>query len=318
VIYRGDVDQAMARVRGHVRHTPVLEAPGEARAAGAAADGDLVFKLEYMQHTGSFKVRGAFNRVLAAQGHGEIDPDVGLVVASGGNAGLGNAYAAAMLGVPAVVFVPDISPAVKVARLRSYGATVVVAGSEYATALAAADEHAARTGALVCHAYDQPEIAAGAGTLALELLEQATSPVDTLLVAVGGGGLMAGIAAALEGTGIRVVAVEPSAAPTLRTALDLGQPTDVAVGGVAADSLGARRAGEIAVAVAQRTGVDSILVDDDAIVAARSTLWDRWRIAVEHGTATAFAALTSGAYAPVEGERVAVVLSGANTSLTGL
>ena len=147
-----------------------------------------------MQHTGSFKVRGAFNRLVSAQERGELDPEVGLVVASGGNAGLGNAFAAARLGVPAVVFVPDISPRVKVARLESYGAKVVVAGSEYATALAAADEFAARTGALSCHAYDQPEIAAGAGTLALELVDQATRPIDTVLVAVGGGGLMAGVA----------------------------------------------------------------------------------------------------------------------------
>lgn len=303
-----DVEAAWDRVRRLVRRTPVLEA-GDGDIAG-----HLLFKLEFMQHTGSFKVRGAFNRVLAAKERGQLDPDIGLVVASGGNAGLGNAYAAAELGVPATVFVPDISPAVKVARLESYGAKVIVAGSEYATALAAAEEYATRTGALQCHAYDQPEIAAGAGTLALELLEQSAEPVDTVLVAVGGGGLMAGVAAGTEQRGVHVVAVEPAAAPTLRTALDLGRPTDVPVSGVAADSLGARRVGDIAFDVARRTGVRSLLVDDDAIVTARALLWDRWRIVVETGPATAFAALTSGAYVPEPGERVAVVLSGANTS----
>jgi threonine dehydratase len=281
--------------------------------AGVPADVRLSVKLEFVQHTGSFKVRGAFNRVLAAQERGELDPDVGLVVASGGNAGLGNAFAAARLGVPAVVFVPDIAPRVKVARLKSYGATVMVAGSEYATALAAADEYATRTGALSCHAYDQPEIAAGAGTLALELLEQTSDPVDTVLVAAGGAGLMAGVAAALERSGTRVVAVEPSSAPTLRRALDVGEPVDVAVGGVAADSLGARRVGEIGFAVARRAGVASVLVEDAAIVSARALLWDQCRVVVEHGPATAFAALTSGAYVPEPGERVCVVLSGANT-----
>lgn len=303
-----DVDIARQRVAPLVRRTPVLE------AGGGETDGTVAFKLEFMQHTGSFKVRGAFNRVLSAQERGELDPDVGLVVASGGNAGLGNAYAAARLGVPAVVFVPETSPPVKVARLEEYGAKVIAVGQEYATALAAAEEHAARTGALQCHAYDQPEIAAGAGTLALELLEQTAEPVDTVLVAVGGGGLMAGIAAATEPRGVRVVAVEPAAAATLRIALDVGRPTDVPVSGVAADSLGARRAGDIAFAVARRTGVRSVLVDDAAIVAARALLWERFRIVVEHGSATAYAALTSGAYVPRDGERVAVVLSGANTS----
>jgi threonine dehydratase len=312
VIGRGDVEAAWSRVRPLVRRTPVLDAGDDGPA------GDVVFKLELMQHTGSFKTRGALNRVLAAKERGELDAELGLVVASGGNAGLGNAYAAARVGVPAVVFVPEVCPPVKVARLESLGAQVITAGPEYATALAAAEEHVARTGALYCHAYDQPEIAAGAGTLAVELLEQTSRPVDTVVVAVGGGGLMAGVAAALEETPVRVVAAEPEACPTLRAALDLGQPTDVPVSGVAADSLGARRVGEIAFAVARRTGVHSVLVSDDAIVAARSRLWDRWRIVVEHGAATAFAALTSGAYVPEPDERVAVVLSGANCRTSDL
>lgn len=275
---------------------------------------EVLFKLEFLQHTGTFKARGAFNRVLRARENGVLDPDVGLVVASGGNAGLANAYAAAKLGVPAVVFVPENAPAVKVARLEAYGARVFAAGAEYATAFAAAQEHVERTGALYCHAYDQPEIAAGAGTLALELLEQATKPVDTVVVAVGGGGLMSGVAAALEDLPVRVVGVEPEQAPTLRAALQAGEPTDVKVSGVAADSLGARRVGDIAFEVARRTGVHSLLVDDPAIIAARALLWDRWRIVVEHGAATALAALTSGAHRPEPEERTAIVLCGANTN----
>ena len=307
MIHRSDVENAWDRVRPLVRRTPVMElAPDELGA-------DVLFKLELHQHTGTFKARGAFNRVLSASESGELDTEVGLVVASGGNAGLANAYAAARLGVPAVVFVPETAPAVKVARLEAYGARVVPAGREYATAFAAAQEHVARTGALYCHAYDQPEIAAGAGTLALELTEQSSRPADTVVVAVGGGGLMAGVAAALEGQAT-VVGVEPHGAPTLRTALDAGEPTDVPVSGIAADSLGARRIGEIAFDVARRARVRSVLVDDAAIIAARALLWDRWRIVVEHGAAAALAALTSGAYVPAPDERVAVVLCGANTN----
>jgi threonine dehydratase len=279
---------------------------------------DVLFKLEFLQHTGTFKVRGAFNRVLRAQANGELDPKVGLVVASGGNAGLANAYAAAKLGVPAVVFVPENAPAVKVARLEAYGANVIAAGPEYATAFAAAQEHVERTGALYCHAYDQPEIAAGAGTLALELLDQVTGPVDTVVLAVGGGGLMSGVGAAVEDLPVRVVAVEPETAPTLRAALEAGEPTDVTVSGVAADSLGARRVGEIAFDVARRTDVRSVVVDDAAIVAARALLWDRWRIVVEHGAAAALAAVASGAFQPEPRERTAIVLCGANTSPTDL
>lgn len=305
MIHRSDVEHAGDRIRPLVRRTPVMELDR------TDASGATVFKLEQLQHTGSFKARGAFNRVLSAQESGELDPSVGLVVASGGNAGLANAYAAARLGVPAVVFVPETAPPVKVARLRSYGAEVVAVGTEYAAAFAAAQEHIARTGALHCHAYDQPEIAAGAGTLALELTGQAE--VDTVVVAVGGGGLMAGVAAALEDRPVRVVGVEPENAPTLRSALDAGEPADVAVSGVAADSLGARRLGGIAWDVARRTSVHSVLVSDEEIVAARRMLWDRWRIVVEAGAATAYAALTAGAYVPEKNERVAVVLCGANT-----
>ncbi|MCY1673376.1 threonine/serine dehydratase [Pseudarthrobacter sp. SL88] len=303
MISRTDVDEAAQRIHGLTRLTPVLEADR------GQYQGPVWFKCEFLQHTGSFKARGALNRILASQERGELTP-AGIVVASGGNAGLANAYAAARLGVPATVFVPAAAPAVKVAKLRDIGAAVVQGGAEYAVAYEAAVAHAAGTGAVYCHAYDQPEIAAGAGTVGLELLDQVPG-VDTALVAVGGGGLMAGIAAAVEGRA-KVVAVEPEGAPTLHAALRAGSPVDVAVSGVAADSLGARSVGSIGFAVAVRAGVESVLVTDADIIAARSALWNGYRIVVEHGAAAAYAALLSGAYVPGPDERVAVVLCGAN------
>jgi threonine dehydratase len=311
VIIRSDVEAARERIAGRVRTTPVLEA--DSGTFGA----DAFFKLEQVQHTGSFKARGAFNRQLRARAAGELDPAVGIVVASGGNAGLAHAYAAARLGVPATVFVPETAPAVKVARLRELGADVVLEGSEYAAAYEAAQRRVAETGALYCHAYDQPDIAAGAGTLALELLDQVPGGFDTVLVAVGGGGLMAGVAAALEGTA-RVVGVEPEGAPTLHAALDAGRPVDVPVSGVAADSLGARRVGEIAFDVATRTGVLSVLVTDEDLRRARALLWSQWRLVVEYGAAAALAALLTGGYRPASDERLVVVLCGANTDPSDL
>jgi threonine dehydratase len=305
MITRVDVDEAAARIAGKIRRTPVIEADA------GTVPGQLWFKCEFMQHTGTFKARGAFNRVLAARERGELKNDVGIVVASGGNAGLANAYAAAQLGVPATVFVPETAPAVKVKKLKASGATVVQRGTEYAEAFEAALDYAAETGAVYCHAYDQAEIAAGAGTVGSELLEQ-LGRIDTVVVAVGGGGLMAGIAAAVEGHA-RVVSVEPDNAPTLFSALAAGAPVDVAVSGIAADSLGARQIGRIGFEVAVRTGVRTVLVSDDDIAAARSLLWEQYRIVVEHGAAAAFAAVNSGAYVPAEGERVAVILCGANT-----
>ncbi len=304
IITRAEVEDAGARLAGRVRRTPLLQLDDPAR--------QVWFKLEYLQHTGTFKARGAFNRIIGAAQDGSLDPAVGIVVASGGNAGLANAFAAGSLGVPATVFVPEQAPAVKLQRLHRYGARVVQSGSEYAAAYDAAVAHAQLTGAVYCHAYDQPAIVAGAGTLGLEILDDLHGEVDTVVVAVGGGGLMAGVAAAVEGVA-RVVGVEPRAAPTLHTALAEGGPTDVAVGGIAADALGARRLGEIAYAVATRTGVRSVLVDDTDIVRARQQLWDDYRIVVEHGAAAAFASLTSGAYRPSPGERCVVVLCGANT-----
>lgn len=304
MISHADVAEASVRIAGRVRETPIL------RADAGEIPGTVFFKLEFLQHTGTFKARGAFNRVLAAQEREELT-DAGIVVASGGNAGLANAYAAAAVGVPATVFVPETAPAVKVKKLKAAGATVILHGAEYAQAYEAAILHAAASKAVYCHAYDQVEITAGAGTIGLELLDQIDS-LDTILVAVGGGGLLAGVAAAVEGR-VSVVAVEPATAPSLHAALAAGGPVDVEVSGIAADSLGARQIGRIGYEVAVRTGVRSILVSDAEIVAARSLLWEQYRIVVEHGAAAAYAALTSGVYVPADGERVAVILCGANT-----
>lgn len=305
MIFRTDIEAAAERIAGRVRRTPLL-------AVGGTFGGTSWFKLEHLQHTGTFKARGAFNRIISAHEEGSLDPVAGIVVASGGNAGLANAYAARSFGVPATVFVPENAPAVKVQKLRMYGARVVQRGSEYAAAYEAAIEHAEDIGAVYCHAYDQPTIAAGAGTIGLEILEDLAGEVDTVVVAVGGGGLMAGVAATAEGSA-RVIGVEPRTIPTLHSALAAGGPTDVPLAGIAVDSLGARRLGDIAYAVAARAGVRSVLVEDDDIVQARRQLWDEYRILVEHGAAAALAALTSKAYVPTEGERVAVVLCGANT-----
>jgi threonine dehydratase len=308
VIKRSDVLEATRRTNGYVRRTPLLR--------GGTPTAPLWFKCEFLQHTGVFKARGAFNRLLAARERGELDPEIGVVAASGGNAGLANAYAAAVLGVPATVFVPETAPRVKVERLLGYGATVRQVGAEYAEAYAAAMEYVQASSALFCHAYDQLEIAAGAGTLAEEILEDEPG-IDTIVVAVGGGGLYAGVAAAAAGRA-RVVAVEPFNIPTLHAALDAGRPVDVPVSGIAADSLGARRVGEIAFSMASRVPPVSVLVDDAAIVSAREQLWSEYRIPAEYGAAAAFAALTSGAYTPRQGERVAVIVCGANTDASTL
>ncbi len=296
------------RINGYVRRTPLLQV--------ATPTGALWLKCEFLQHTGVFKTRGAFNRLLAARDRGELDPSAGVVIASGGNAGLANAYAAATVGVKATVFVPETAPPVKIERIREYGADVRQVGSEYAEASEAAIEYANARGALLSHAYDQLEVAAGAGTLAEEMLEDEPS-IETIVVAVGGGGLYAGIAAAAAGRA-RVVTVEPETCPTLHTALNVGHPVDVSVSGVAADSLGARRIGEIAFSVASRLPPTSILVEEDAIVSARVQLWREYRIPAEHGAAAAYAALSSGVYQPAPGERVAVVVCGANTDVRTL
>ena len=302
-VSRSDVAAAAELIAGRVRVTPVIElAAGE-----LGVDVPLTLKLELLQHTGSFKPRGAFTRVLSAGATA-----AGLVAASGGNHALAVAHVARELDLPAEVFVPTTSSPVKVARLRSYGATVHRTGDFYADALTASVVRAQETGALVVHAYDQPEVLAGQGTVALEL-ERQTTKVDTVLVAVGGGGLIGGMATWYAGR-VRIVAVEPERAPTLAAALDAGEPVDVEVGGVAADSLGARRIGVHGLAAARAAGVESVLVSDAAILDARQRLWDGLRVAAEAGGAAALAALTSGAYRPARGERVAVVICGANTN----
>ena len=247
-----DVRAAAIRIAGRVRRTPVIEIEPDT----FGPPGVVALKLEFMQHGGSFKVRGAFNRILAAAQASAL-PRTGVIAASGGNAGLAVAYAAQTLNLPAEVYVPITAPTIKVTQLRKLGATVSQIGVDYADAYGAAIQRAADTGALFCHAYDQPEIAAGQGTLALELLDQLAGRLDTVVLAVGGGGLMAGIAAALEGRA-QIVAVEPESIPTLHAALAAGGPVEVDVSGIAADSLGARCLGVIAYDVAVRTGVRSV------------------------------------------------------------
>ncbi|MFL6139334.1 MAG: threonine/serine dehydratase [Frankiaceae bacterium] len=299
---RDEIEAAAARLGSRVRMTPVVHV--EPGGLGVAVP--LALKLELLQVTGSFKPRGAFNRVLSAG-----VPAAGLVAASGGNHGLAVAHVASRLGERAEIFVPTSSSPVKVARLRTYGAHVVVTGDHYADAYLASRERAAATGALEVHAYDQPEVVAGQGTVGRELDHQLPG-VDTVLVAVGGGGLLGGIATWFAGRA-RVVAVEPERIPSMAAALDAGHPVDVEVGGVAADSLGARRAGAIGLAAARAAGARSVLVPDAAIVEARQRLWDGLRIAAEAGGAAALAALTCGAYRPAAGEVVAVVICGGNT-----
>lgn len=303
---REDVLAAEQRIAGRVRRTPLL----------APSDRDAVWlKCEFLQHCGVFKTRGAFNRQLAGLESGEIG-DAGIVVASGGNAGLAQAYAARELGLRATVFVPVAAPEVKVARIEAYGAQVRRVGAEYAEAFAAAVAFGEETGAVLAHAYDQVEVAAGAGTLAEELLRDEPG-IDTIVVAVGGGGLYAGVAAAARGRA-RVVAVEPEGCATLHRALGAGRPVDTTVSGVAADSLGARRLGDLAFAAVEAEPPVPVLVSDEEILAARATLWAEHRVPSEHGAAAAYAALTSGRYRPAAGERVAVVLCGANTDPTTL
>ncbi|TCN36545.1 threonine dehydratase [Kribbella sp. VKM Ac-2500] len=299
-VTREDVQRAAARIAGRVRRTPVLQ-----------VSPTLTLKLELLQHVGSFKPRGAFNRLLSAKEQGLLTGP-GVVAASGGNAGLAAAYAARELGVPARIFVPVNAPAPKVTRLRTLDADVVQVGNEYAEAYEAAVVACEESGALLVHAFDQPEVVAGQGTIGLELLEDLDDDFDTVLVAVGGGGLIAGIATAI-GDRAQVVAVEPELAPTLARTLAAGERVDVQVGGLAADSLGARRLGELAFGAVKAHSVQSVLVDEDAIVAARNELWHEYHLAVEHGAAVSYAALLSGAYQPADGERVVAVICGANT-----
>lgn len=291
-----------AAIAPYVRRTPVLDV--------VVAGRPVTLKLELLQHAGSFKPRGAFATVLAAAER----PDR-LVAASGGNHGLAVAHVGATLGIPAEVFVPRTAPAVKVAGLRARGARVHQVGEAYAAAYDASRELAAAPGSLALHAYDAPLTLAGQGTLAAELEEQ-VGAVDTVVVAVGGGGLAGGIAGWYAGTATRVVAVEPVGCPTLHAALAAGAPVDVVPGGLAADSLGASRIGELGFAALR--DATSVLVGEDDVRAARRWLWDDLRVAAEPGGAAALAALTSGAYVPADGERVAVVVCGGNSDPSDL
>ncbi|MCH0567038.1 MULTISPECIES: threonine/serine dehydratase [unclassified Streptomyces] len=338
----GDIKTATDRIAGRVRPvtlTPVDSGairtvrrdPLDDRPAGTC---EVWLALEFMQHTGSFKARGAQNFLQAHRAAGTL-PDAGVTIASGGNAGLACAWAAQQQGVRATVFLPTTAPEVKVARLRGHGAEVRLVGSEYAEALAACEEFVATTGALASHAYDHPLIAAGAGTL-LEEIHARIPGLDTVVVAVGGGGLFAGVATAAQHHGIRTVAVEPENCRALNAAIEAGHPVDVTVDSIAADSLGARRTSAMALHAARQDRVHSVLVPDGEIVRARQALWDHRRVAVEHGAATALAALASPdrhvtdqdpptrptapsrGYRPGSGERICVVLCGANTDVSTL
>lgn len=320
----GDIEAATDRIAGRVR--PVVlsptdpgEFPGGPGGGRAAEACEVWLALEFMQHTGSFKARGAQNFLQAHREAGTL-PGAGVTIASGGNAGLACAWAARRQGVAATVFLPATAPAVKVARLRGFGAEVRLVGEEYADALAACEDFAATTGALASHAYDHPLIAAGAGTVLEEIVRQLPG-LDTVVVAVGGGGLFAGVATAARHHGVRVVAVEPENCRALHAAIGAGRPVDVTVDSVAADALGARRASAMALHAAGQGDVRPALVSDSEIVRARRALWDHRRIAVEHAAATALAALPTatspevagGGYRPTPGEKIAAVLCGANT-----
>lgn len=298
------IAQAERLVRPFIRRTPVVEIDGAELGLPAHR---LTLKLELLQHSGSFKARGAFANLLTRD-----VPEVGVVAASGGNHGAAVAYAAMKLGKPAKIFVPSVSSPAKVQRIRDYGADLAIEGDRYADALAASETWAQRTGALQVPAFDQDETIMGQGTIGLELAEQAPD-IDTVLVSVGGGGLVAGVAAWFAGR-IKVVGVEPFASPTLSKALEAGLPVDAEAGGLAADSLAPRRVGERVFPIVRKYAPQTALVSDAAIADAQATLWQALRIVAEPGGAAAFAAILSGAYRPAAGERIAVIISGGNTA----
>jgi threonine dehydratase len=304
VIKPQDIAVAERLIRPYIRRTPVIEANG---ADFGLSPVRLSVKLEFLQHAGSFKTRGAFTNLLMRD-----IPGCGVAAASGGNHGAAVAYAAMKRAIPAKIFVPSISSPAKIERIRNYGAELIVGGNRYDDALAASEAWVAQSGALAVHAYDQKETLLGQGTIGLEL-ENELADLDTLLVSVGGGGLIGGIAAWYEGR-VAVIGVEPEASPTLTKALAAGKPVDAETGGIAADSLAPRRVGELVFPIAQRHVARVILVSDDAIRNAQAALWAMLRVVVEPGGAAAFAALLSGAYRAQGGEHVGVILSGANTT----
>jgi len=300
-ITRMDIEAAARRLEGRLRRTPVIDWVVE--VDGVAVE--LVCKLELLQYTGSFKPRGAFNRLLS-----EEEPIGRVVAASGGNHGKAVAYAARALGLPATIYVPRSAPEVKVAGIAALGAEVVQVGETYADALAASEELAALSGVLAVHAYDDPEVVAGQGTVGAEL-ERDAPELDAVLVATGGGGLLGGIAA-WYGTTTQVICVEPEGCPTMHDALAAGHPVEVEVGGLASDSLGARKIGQLGFDAAVAAGVLPVLVSEQAIADARRRLFTDLHLAAEPGGVAALAAVLSGAWRPADGARVGVVLCGAN------
>jgi threonine dehydratase len=305
LIDRPAIERVYEVIKPHIRVTPVLAANG---TDFTLASFPLTVKLEHLQHAGSFKARGAFANLLLRD-----IPAAGVVAASGGNHGAAVAYAAMRRGIPAKIFVPTVSSPAKIERIRACRAALAVTGDRYADALAASETWSAQTGALQVHAFDQVETLLGQGTVGLELSQQAPG-LDTILVPVGGGGLIAGIAAWYAGRA-RIVGVEPEGAPTLSSALQAGRPVDAATGSVAADSLAPRRVGDLTFPIAQAHVEGVVLVTDDAIRLAQRALWDVARLVAEPGGAAAFAALHSGAYKPGAGERVGIIISGGNAHL---
>jgi threonine dehydratase len=291
-------------IRPYIRRTPVVEVSGDDVGVNAA---QVMLKLELLQHTGSFKPRGAFANLLAHD-----IPPAGVVAASGGNHGAAVAYAASVFGVPATIFVPSVASPVKIAHIRKYGANLTISGDRYAESFAASRRWAAESGALQIHAYDQRETLLGQGTVASEL-ESQCGKLDSVLVAVGGGGLIGGIAAWYRGRA-KIVGVEPEGAPTLEHALRAGRPVDAPAGGIAADSLAPARVGSIMFPIAQAYVDRVVLVSDADIEHAQRRLWDVLRLATEPGGAAAFAALMSGRYQPRRDERVGVIICGGNTT----
>lgn len=306
VVTRANVEAAHMMIAPHVRRTPVIDiAPRDLGLPNKLPP--VVFKLEHLQHSGSFKARGALNSVLTSS-----VPKAGVTAASGGNHGAALAFAARKAGVPCTIFVFDFTPAAKIERIRSYGAEVHSVEGGFDALMAKAQAFSEESGALSVHAFDAPGTLAGQGTVALEFMEQAEP--DTILVATGGGGLIGGIAAYVE-TRARVISIEPEAAPTLHSALAAGQPVQAPAGGIAADSLGPGQVGSLMYPIADEFVHEALLVPDVAIRDAWQILWDQMRTVVEPGGATALAALLSGAYRPEPDERVGVVLCGANTNV---
>lgn len=304
LISPAQIGAAYKTIVPYIRRTPIVEV--DAADFGVAAASPLVLKLELLQHAGSFKARGAFTSLLTRK-----IPSAGVVAASGGNHGAAIAFAAMKLNVPAKIFVPSIASPAKIQQINEYGAQLVVGGDRYADALAACEAWASTSGALPIHAYDQRETMLGQGTVGTEFEQQAA--MTTLLVAVGGGGLIAGITAWFDGR-VKIVAVEPEKAPTLTRALEAGRPVDAEAGGIAADSLGARRVGELVFPIISRHVKETVLVSDEAILDAQRRLWTTLRVVAEPGGAAALAALTSGAYVPSARERVGVLICGGNTA----